>query len=59
MKSSKKDKAKGNFHKTKGKIKEMAGKFTDNPKLKIKGKAEKNAGKAREKSGQIKKGVGK
>ena len=46
MKSSMKDKVKGTFHEAKGKVKEMAGKITDNPKLEAKGKAEKIAGKA-------------
>jgi uncharacterized protein YjbJ (UPF0337 family) len=32
MKSSIKDKAKGTFHEAKGKVREMAGKITDNPK---------------------------
>ena len=58
MKSSMKDKVKGTFHEAKGKVKEMAGKITDNPKLEAKGKAEKIAGKAREKIGQVKKVLG-
>ena len=33
MKSSTKDKAEGKFHEAKGKIKEVAGEITDNPKL--------------------------
>ncbi len=33
MKSSTKDKVEGTFHDAKGKVKEMAGKITDNPKL--------------------------
>jgi uncharacterized protein YjbJ (UPF0337 family) len=59
MKSSMKDKVKGTFHKAKGKVKEMAGKITDNPKLEAKGKDEKIAGKAQEKIGQVKKVLGK
>jgi len=59
MKSSTKDQAEGKFHKAKGKIKEMAGKITDNPKLEAKGKAEKIAGKVQEKIGQGKKVLGK
>ncbi len=55
MKSSIRDKAEGTFHKTKGKVKEMAGEMTDNPKLETKGKAEKIAGKAQEKVGKTKK----
>jgi len=59
MKSSMKDKVKGTFHEAKGKVKEMAGKITDNPKLRAKGKAEKIAGNVQEKIGQIKKVLGK
>jgi len=58
MKSSMKDKVKGTFHEAKGKVKEMAGKITDNPKLEAKGKVEKIAGKAQEKIGQVKKVLG-
>jgi len=59
MKSSMKDKVKGTFHEAKGKVREMAGKITDNPKLEAKGKVEKIAGKAQEKIGQVKKVFGK
>ena len=55
MKSSTRDKAEGAFHEAKGKVKEMAGKITDNPTLEAKGKAEKIAGKAQEKIGKVKK----
>ncbi|MFI5295944.1 MAG: CsbD family protein [Thermodesulfovibrionales bacterium] len=58
MKSSMKDKVKGTFHEAKGKVKEMAGKITDNPKLEAKGKVENIAGKAQEKIGQVKKVLG-
>jgi len=58
MKSSMKDKVKGTFHEAKGKVKEVAGKITDNPKLEAKGKAEKIAGKTQEKIGQVKKVLG-
>ncbi len=58
MKSSTKDKVKGTFHEAKGKVKEMAGKITDNPKLQAKGKVENIAGKAQEKIGQVKKVLG-
>jgi len=58
MKSSMKDKVKGTFHEAKGKVREMAGKITDNPKLEAKGKVEKIAGKAQEKIGQVKKVLG-
>jgi uncharacterized protein YjbJ (UPF0337 family) len=59
VKSSTKDKVKGTFHEAKGKVREMAGKITDNPKLEAKGKAEKIAGKVQEKIGQVKKVLGK
>jgi uncharacterized protein YjbJ (UPF0337 family) len=58
MKSSTKDKVKGTFHEAKGKVREMAGKITDNPKLEAKGKVEKIAGKAQGKIGQAKKVLG-
>lgn len=59
MKSSMKDKVKGTFHEAKGKVKEMAGEITDNPKLEAKGKAENIAGKVQAKVGQVKKVLGK
>jgi uncharacterized protein YjbJ (UPF0337 family) len=59
MKSSIRDKAEGAFHEAKGKVKEVSGKITDNPKLEAKGKAEKIAGKVQEKVGQVKKVLGK
>jgi uncharacterized protein YjbJ (UPF0337 family) len=59
MKSSIRDKAEGTFHEAKGKVKEVAGKLTDNPKLEAKGKTEKIAGKVQEKLGQVKKVLGK
>ena len=58
MKSSMKDKVEGTFHEAKGKIKEVAGEITDNPKLETKGKSEKLAGKVQEKIGQVKKVLG-
>jgi uncharacterized protein YjbJ (UPF0337 family) len=48
------DKVKGTFHKAKGRVREMAGKITDNPKLENKGKAENIGGKVQEKIGQVK-----
>jgi uncharacterized protein YjbJ (UPF0337 family) len=59
MKSSIRDKAEGTFHEVKGKVKEMAGKITDNPKLEAEGTGEKIAGKVQEKIGQVKKVLGK
>ena len=47
MKSSIRDQTEGKFHEAKGKVKEMAGEITDNPKLEGKGKAEKIAGNVR------------
>jgi uncharacterized protein YjbJ (UPF0337 family) len=58
MKSSMKDKVKGTFHEAKGKVKEVAGEITDNPKLEAKGKAENIAGKVQGKIGQAKKVLG-
>jgi uncharacterized protein YjbJ (UPF0337 family) len=55
MKSSTKDQAKGTFHQIKGKIKEVAGELSDNPKLEAEGAGEKIAGKVQEKIGQVKK----
>ena len=59
MKSSTKDQAEGKFHKMKGKIKEAAGKLSDNPKLEAEGTGERIAGKVQEKIGQVKKVLGK
>jgi len=59
MKSSIMDNAEGTFHEANGKVKEVAGKITDNPKLEAKGKAEKVAGKVQEKVSQVKKVLGK
>ncbi len=57
MKSSTKDKVKGTFHQMKGKLKEIAGELTDNPKLKAAGTYEKMSGIVQEKIGQVKKGL--
>ena len=59
MKSSTKDQAEGKFHRVKGKIKEIAGELSDNPKLEAEGTDEKIAGKVQEKIGQVKKVLGK
>ena len=56
MKSSTKDQVEGTFHELKGKVKEVAGKLSDNPKLEAEGTGEKIAGKVQEKIGQVKKG---
>jgi uncharacterized protein YjbJ (UPF0337 family) len=59
MKTSTQDQAEGKFLQTKGRLKEIAGKLSDNPKLKAEGTGEKIAGKAQEKIGQVKKVLGK
>ena len=59
MKTSTKDKAEGTFHEMKGKVKEVAGKITDNPKLEAEGTGEKIAGKVQAKIGQVEKVLGK
>jgi uncharacterized protein YjbJ (UPF0337 family) len=59
MKSSIRDKAEGTFHEVKGKAKEVAGKLSDNPKLRAEGTVERVAGKVQEKIGQVKKALGK
>jgi len=59
MKSSTKDHAEGTFHQMKGKIKEVAGKLSDNTELEAEGTGEKIAGKVQEKIGEIKKVWGK
>jgi len=59
MKSSSQDKVEGTFHEAKGKLKEMAGKITDNPKLQASGVGERIAGKVQGKLGEVKKVLGK
>jgi len=59
MSSSTKDKLKGSFHEAKGKVKELAGRSTNNRELEAKGTVEKNAGKVQKKIGQIKTVLGK
>lgn len=58
MTSRTEDKAKGTFHQAKGKLKELAGRVTDNPKLEAKGRIEKLAGKVQKKIGEVKKVLG-
>ena len=58
MNSGAKDQVEGQFHKIKGKIKEIAGEVSDNPKLEAEGTDEKTAGIVQEKIGQIKKVLG-
>jgi len=59
MKSSIRDKTEGMFHEAKGKVKEIAGKVSDNRKLEAKGSGEKIAGKVQKKIGQVEKVMGK
>jgi uncharacterized protein YjbJ (UPF0337 family) len=59
MKSSTRDEAEGKLHQVKGKIKEVAGKLSDNPELEAEGIDEKIAGKVQEKIGQVKGVLGK
>ena len=59
MKSSTQDQAEGKFLKIKGKLKEIAGELSDNPKLEAEGTDEKITGKVQEKIGQVKKVLGK
>jgi uncharacterized protein YjbJ (UPF0337 family) len=59
MKPSTKDQAEGTFHEVMGKIKEIAGKLSDNPRLEGEGTGEKIAGKVQEKIGQVEKVLGK
>ena len=59
MKSSTKDRAEGTLHQIKGKLKEIAGELSDNPKLEAAGTYEKISGIVQHKIGQVKKGLGK
>lgn len=59
MKSGAKDKVTGAFHEAKGKLKEIAGKVTNQPDLEVAGETEKNAGKLQVKVGQVKQVFGK
>jgi uncharacterized protein YjbJ (UPF0337 family) len=58
MKPSTKDQAQGNFHKATGKLKEIAGKLSMNPKLEAEGKDEKRAGKVQKKSAKSRRSWG-
>jgi len=58
-KNSTHDQVEGKFHEAKGKVKELAGQLTDNPKLEAEGVGEKIAGKVQNKIGEIKKVLGK
>ena len=58
MRSSTQDQMEGTFHQMKGRIKEIAGELTDNPKLKAAGAYEKMSGMIQERIGQVKNGLG-
>jgi len=58
MKMSTKDKAKGNLHELKGKVKEKIGQVTNDPKLKAKGHGEKLSGKLQKKMARVEKIIG-
>ena len=59
MKPSTTDEVKGKFHDLKGKLKETAGKLTNNPKLEAEGDAERIDGKVQSKVAQVKRVFGK
>jgi uncharacterized protein YjbJ (UPF0337 family) len=59
MKSSTNDKTEGTYHEVKGKIKEITGKISDNPRLEAEGIGEQIAGKLQKKIGQAKHVLGK
>jgi uncharacterized protein YjbJ (UPF0337 family) len=59
MKSGTEDQVEGKFLKIKGRVKEIAGELSDNPKLEAEGTDEKIAGIVQEKIGQVKKVFGK
>ena len=58
MKSSTQDQAEGTFHQMKGRLKEIAGELSNNPRLEAAGAYEKMTGKVQERIGQVKKGLG-
>ena len=59
MKSGMRDEAEGKWHQVKGKVKEIAGDLSGDPKLKAEGKKEGRGGEVQEKIAEIKKVVGK
>jgi uncharacterized protein YjbJ (UPF0337 family) len=59
MKSSIREKTEGKFHQMKGKVKQVAGKISDNTKLETEGTIEKISGKFQENIGKVKKVWGK
>jgi len=59
MKDSTEDKVKGQFHETKGKVKEQTGKALGDREMEKRGREEKVGGQIREKVGEVKKVFGK
>ena len=59
MKQSTTDKATGEFHEVKGKVKEKIGRAMNNPDLEAEGRGEKIGGKIQKKIGQVEKVLGK
>ena len=59
MKQSTVDKARGEFHEVKGKVKEKVGQATNNANLEAEGEGEKIGGKVQKKIGQVEKVLGK
>jgi uncharacterized protein YjbJ (UPF0337 family) len=59
MKQSTTDKATGEFHEVKGKVKEKIGRAMNNPDLEAEGQGEKIGGKIQKKIGQVEKVLGK
>jgi uncharacterized protein YjbJ (UPF0337 family) len=55
VKQSTKDVAKGKANEIKGKVKEKAGRMTNNPRLEDEGTDQKTAGKVQRKVGQVEK----
>jgi uncharacterized protein YjbJ (UPF0337 family) len=55
MKPSTKDEAESKFHEVKGKVKEKAGRLTNNPRLEAEGTVEKVGGKVQGIVGQVEK----
>ena len=58
MKDSTKDKANGELHDLKGKVKQIVGQVTNDPDLEAKGQGEKVGGKILKKIGQVEKVLG-
>ena len=58
MKPSTKDQVAGSLHVLKGKVKQKAGKLTNDPELEAEGRAEKVGGKVQKKIGQVEKVLG-